>query len=135
MEMTLAEIKIKSDVLNSMANLKMPYGLAKAVAQNLLELQTDLKLIEDKRLELVEKYSDKDESGNPMTENGCFKISDEQRTLFEADYGMFLTETKTDINVHKISEDVLEQLSDKRYDAVTPRFMIELDFMVEKGGN
>ena len=132
MKMTLAEVNIRNGVLNAVANLKLPYKLTKAVTQNLMEFQTDLKLMEENRIDIIGRYAEKNEAGELIIEGNHYKLSEESEAKFQTEYNEFLTNTETEVDVHTVSETVLEQLAESRYDALTPAHRLALDFMIEE---
>jgi len=46
----------------------------------------DYEKLEEERVNILAKYVERDEKGNPVVENGDFKVSDENKELFNKDF-------------------------------------------------
>ena len=66
------------------------------------ELQTEEFItLENGRLEILKKYSKKDETGNPVVENNTVVIEDELRTELEAEIAKYIEDNKETIKEYE----------------------------------
>lgn len=72
--------------LQEVTNLKLPRKLAYSLSKIYYEVQKlgkkELPNFDKKRVELLKKYSDKDEKNEPVTKNGKFQLNEENQQLF-----------------------------------------------------
>jgi len=129
MKMKLAEIKVNHMKLIALSQKKLPHKIAYAVAKNLLKLEAETKLIEERRMEMVDTYAMKDEENRPIVKDGKYELG-ENEGVFNKEYTEFL-ETETDVDIHTVSNAELEVLENPRYDVLTAAEMIALDFMIK----
>ncbi len=131
MKMKLAEIEMTAQNLARVAGKKLPHKLAYAIGKNLMALQPEQKLIDERRVEIAKTYADKDESGVAKVENNEFVLSEEGMKNFREEFVEFLN-TETDVEIYMVPEDLLEQLENERFDVLTPAELLALYFMIEK---
>lgn len=129
MKMKLAEVKVNHMKLITLSQKKLPHKIAYAVAKNLLKLETETKLIEERRMEMVNTYAMKDEENQPVVKDGKYELGDNEE-IFNKEYSEFL-ETETEVDIHTISCAELDALENSRYDVLTASEMVALDFMMK----
>lgn len=129
MKMKLAEVRVAHANLMALSHKKLPHKLAYAVAKNLMKLESESKLIEERRMEMITTYVVKDEEGNPVIKDARYDLGNNEEN-FNKEYTEFM-ETETEIDIHTISCTELDMLDDSRYDVLTAAEMIALDFMLE----
>lgn len=105
---TFADLQNVQGVLGKILNCPMEFKLSyrlKKVTQKVIE---ELKFMDEARTELVKKYCDKNNEGNPITdEKGGAVFTPEHRVEFGTEYRQ-LVETPVDFNFCKIPFELLE---------------------------
>lgn len=129
MKMKLAEVRVAHANLMALSYKKLPHKLAYAVAKNLMKLESELKLIEERRMEMITTYAVKDEEGNPVIKDAKYDLGD-NKEAFNKEFMEFM-ETETEVDIHTISCAELDALENPRYDVLTASEMIALNFMLE----
>ncbi len=131
MKMTLAAALMTAQNLAPLAQKKLPHRLAYAIGKNLLALQAEQKLVEERRMEMVKTYAESDEAGDPVIKDNNYVFPEEGLKQFKEEFDDFM-KTETEVAVYTIQEELLEQLESERYDVLTPVELISLEFMIEK---
>ena len=136
--MTLAEVQMTGQNLAMIAMKKLPHDLAYVVSKNLMVLQSDIRLMEERKREIAKTYAEKDETGNYITKDNCYTFSAEEAKAFEQEFAEFLG-TETEVAIYTVTEDefvqALKKTESDRFDVLAPAEMIALDFMIQKEEN
>lgn len=128
MQMKLSDVRVRYQNLMQLSAKKLPHKMAYAIAKNLLKLETEFKLTEERRKEMIDSYAVKDDAGAAVVKNGKYDFGDKEDE-FNKEFEDFLA-TETEVDIHMIPSEVLETLEDARYDVLTPAEMVALDFMI-----
>ncbi len=88
MEVTLGQIYASFNLLNRIVDQQLPIRLAFRFTRLIRELNTEFQALEKLRDELVKKYGEAVEG-----QEGAFKVADDQREAFMADFQDLLQET------------------------------------------
>ena len=130
MKMTLAEVQMTAQNLAAVAMKKLPHRLAYAVGKNLMVLQAEQRLIEERRVEIAKTYADKDENGELVVKDNCYTFAGNGVENFKKEFGEFIG-METEVDIYTVPEELLEQLENERFDILTPAELIALNFMIE----
>lgn len=114
--------------ISSLLSCQLPIEQAYRIARINRELENELKLYETARMAVIEKYCDKDENGNPITdENGNINISRKSKNYAPALAEINKLESESiSINVEPIS---LEEFEDIKF---TPEQIMNLMMFIKK---
>lgn len=123
MRLKLGEIVDMYTGLNKFGNKEMPIQCSLIILNDITELDPKVKMYESKRSELVTKYSEKDENGDPIQENGMIKLSDEKKFMKEFTE---MINTEFDVNLEKIHTDWLQGI------LVTPAELVGIKKLIEE---
>lgn len=103
------EVKQLHDVFTALSNEKMDYATACIVVDNIDALENPNKIYNQMRDDVIRKYADKDENGEPIiAENGSVHISD--LNSFNTDI-MKLNESEIEVDIKKISASLIEHMN------------------------
>lgn len=130
MELSLGNIRNIYEVIMPISNKKLPIKLSYIISKNLSVLEKEASIIDDNRIKLAQTYADKDDNGEPKTDNGVYCFSDKNKVAFTNELNDYY-QTKIDIAICKAGIKELDKLEDPRYDALTPSEIAALDFMLE----
>ena len=140
MKMTLNEVRVRLSNLTSVSERnrkpvsekRLPAKLSISIGKNIINLESELKLLENERKKLVETYAKKDENGNPVIEKNEYKMED--MDSFKAEFEELLKE-EIDVDIRTVPMSIIENYDDSKYDVLTPEDIVVIDFMiVEDGG-
>ena len=95
MQIKISQILNSVDVLKALSLQKFPLSVLFKLRKDYTEIETAIRLFEDKRKELFEKFGVKDE------EKGVITISDENQPSYMKEINTLLDE-EIDINIQKI---------------------------------
>lgn len=123
--MKLIEIIESKDSLKKLYETQgLPFRVALSLAKNIKKVDEVLEVYEQKRLELVLKYAKKDENGNPIENNGNYKIDD--IPSFNKAYSELVSE-EAELDIVKIKADDLESVS-----TLTPLDINRIMFLIDE---
>jgi hypothetical protein len=135
MLLTYPEMKRRFDILSALSDLVLPRRISVAISKNLTSLQKELEIYIKQDIDIANRYAVKDE-------NGKFVLTEKNEHTFETeeDRKGFLSE-REELNNVEIDVDVMtfdaEALAtcdiSERYDILTPRQEIAIDWMVDYG--
>lgn len=129
MKIKLAEVKARLQILCKLGDKKLPVKISYAISKNIMQLQEESDALEKARIQLVEQFAEKDEDGKPkVIDNAYVMNGDKEKCMKE--YQEFL-EMEAEIMIYTVSEEILENMDDTRYDVLTPAELVGLDFMIE----
>jgi len=95
MQIKISQVLNSVDVLKALSLQKFPLSVLFKLRKDYTEIETAIRLFEDKRKELFEKFGVKDE------EKGVITISDENQPSYMKEINTLLDE-EIDINIQKI---------------------------------
>lgn len=130
-KLTLAEVNSLFPALSVLTKKKLPVRISYALSRNVERLKSEYELYEKGRLELVNKYCEKDEQGQPIIEGNHFKFEGTNMQEFNNEFQEYLT-TEIDFNVYKVDESELFKLEDERYDVLTGEELGVLQFIIKE---
>lgn len=119
----LIESKDSLKKLNTAEGL--PFKTALSIAKDIKEIDEVLQVYENKRRELINKYGEKDEKGELVTEGDNVKLTN--RAAFTNEFNTLAMED-VDIEIKKISVDDLENVT-----SLTPSDINNISFLLEEG--
>lgn len=120
MKIKLSEIEPKILILQDIMKKKIPVKMSYAVSKSVKELIKEYETLMEQRTKLYSDAAQKDEDGNPVIVDSCYKFeTDEDRDKANNSY-MELLNTEVEIDLMSIDKEDLERCdtSDK-YDALT----------------
>ena len=125
-------MKIKNEVLldsvqvlRKLNNAELPVRVSYKLAKNIKSIDKELKIYEEEKQKLINKYGEKDEEGkSKVNENGMINILDVEN--WNKDIKELL-EIEVEINVEKINIDELAK-SDLK---ITPSELTLIDYMIK----
>lgn len=128
--MKITNRKIVNDamLLGSLAQKQLPIKISYAIAKNVSKIENELKIYNDERQKLLDKYCIKDEKGkNKIDENNQLKISDENLDDWNKSINELL-DIEINIDIHKFNkEDLLNSNCE-----MTPSELMLIDYMIEE---
>ncbi|WP_300386703.1 hypothetical protein [Clostridium sp.] len=120
-ELLVNSVGVLSKLNNEELSVKVSYKLAK----NIKEIDKELKLVDEEKQRLINKYAEKDEEGkNKINENGTVNIVDIEN--WNKDYKELL-EIETDLKIDKIS---IEDLAKSDF-KITPRELTLIEYLIK----
>lgn len=133
MKMTLIDVLKRQRILatlaeTTLADKKLPYELTKAISKNLIKFQEEVKIIEAGRKPIIDTYIVKDEAGNPIIEDGQYKIQEGKMEELNTEFANYM-QTETEVEILTVSEDVL-RIEDSRLDVLTVAERVALEFII-----
>lgn len=125
--MKLSNRKIIENInaLRMISQKQLPVKISYFVAKNMAKIERELKIYDQERKKLLEKYAEKDEDGQFIVEDGNIKIADIDnwnRDIKE------LLDIEVDVKIHKLK---LEDLLNANID-ITPAELMSIDYMIEE---
>lgn len=138
MKMKEREVSEHFSKLSELGNMRLPSKLSFAISCNTEKLQGEVRRIEKERVKLCEQCADKDDEGKPIMVKSIingkevqqYKISDDNRKLFEEEYNAIL-DAEVDIQIRTVKPDVIDQCEmAERYDILTVAQLLALSFMI-----
>lgn len=129
-------MKIRNaDIINILEGLtqldskkRLPTKLSFAILKNLKELEPTAKTIDEQRVRICEKYSERDESGKSIIKEDMFVIKDVKGLNDDLSE---LYSIETEINVHTIGIETIEQCDKNGFDKLSIGELKALEFMIE----
>ena len=125
-------MKIKNEVLldsvqvlRKLNNAELPVRVSYKLAKNIKSIDKELKIYEEEKQKLINKYCEKDDEGkNKINEDGTIKILDTEK--WNKDIKELL-DIEAEINIEKINIDELAK-SDLK---LTPSELTLIDYMIK----
>lgn len=128
MEVTLRNILDAERLLSAISNERLRSKATYQIARILREIRNEIDLFNEKRMELIDKYGEHDETGNLIIEEGNYKIKPENGEAMNNEY-VELLDTKLTLNANPIQ---LALLDDNELKLFTPNDMIKLLPFIEE---
>lgn len=128
MKITIRKILNDTNSLAVISQKQLPIKVSYAIAKNIKKLENELKIYNEERQKLIDKYCIKDEEGNNVIdENNNLKIADEHLDNWNKEINE-LMDIEVDIDIHKFN---LDSLMNGNYD-MTPAELMIIDYMIEE---
>ena len=123
-EVKLSTIINSIEVLQKISNSPIKGRTAYKVGKLLKRIEEEFDLFNDSRKKLIDQYALKDKEGDPITEDGSYKISPDKISEFNAEVsGLLDTVVKIDLDPIPIEE--IENIE------FTPNEIILIDDFIE----
>ncbi len=129
MKVKLSNERIVKDAkaLGALTEKKLPIKVSYAIAKNITKIEAELKIYNQERQKLIEKYSSKDDNGDPLVEDNSIVIADEFKEDWNRDYKELLA-IENEIEIHKFHIDELLNSNCN----FTPAELMLIDYMIEE---
>lgn len=127
MKLTNRKIVNDANFLGTLTQKQLPIRVSYAIAKNIAKIESELKIYNDERLKLIDKYCVKDEEGqNVIDENNQLMIADENMNAWNNSINELL-DIEVDIDIHKFNiNDLLHSNCE-----MTPNELMSIDYMIE----
>lgn len=129
MKMNLSNEKIVADAeaLGLISQKQLPVKVSYAISKNIAKIELELKVYNDERQKLVEKYSIKDNDGKTLVEDGKVTIQPEYVDNWNTDTKSLMSiENEFDIHLIKLDDLLCSNC------AFSPFELMQIDYMIEK---
>lgn len=128
MNLTIRKILNDANSLAVISQKQLPIKVSYAISKNIKKLEKELKIYNEERQKLIDKYCVKDDEGkNLIDENNNLKIADEHLEDWNKEINE-LMDIEVDIDIHKFN---LDSLMCGNYD-MTPAELMIIDYMIEE---
>lgn len=124
MKITNRELLNKIRVLESTAEKQLGVKVSYIIAKNIKNINKELELFNEEKIKIINKYSEKDEQGNPKINNNNFILVKGKEDLVNKEYNELL-DIEIEIDIKKFNINEID--SEAKF---TPNELIELDFMI-----
>lgn len=134
------EMKIKDAIMHynaltqrpSIVDQTLPSKLSYFISRNAKKLEEEVKNYNDEREEICKRLAEKDEEGSPITKDGKYDISEENKKILDEELEALL-DTDIDVDIHMVEIDpILDQCdAAERYHVPTARELMALEFMIK----
>ena len=128
--MTTAEINNVYQTLTNVKEKRLPVKLAFTLTKNLKKMESIVKSIEETRGELIRKYAEKDEHGEPKETNGRITVTPENTPAFNRDLTELL-DTDNEITFERVPLSLVERCDEAEFDSLTLEEVYALGCMIE----
>lgn len=106
-KVTVKEVVIANQILNKLKQNYFNGKVAFVLARVIREIQKENEIFELTRMEIINRYADKDEEGNLLqTENGSIHIAEDQLPKCNSELSDMLS-TTIELNIEPIKEEWL----------------------------
>lgn len=128
MKLTNRKIVNDANFLFNITQKTLPVKISYAIAKNIAKLENELKIYNQERQKIIDKYCIKDDKGNNIVDkNNNLQISNENLEAWDKEINELLN-IEVDINLHKFKED---DLLNSNCD-LTPAEIMLIDYMIEE---
>lgn len=134
------EMKIKDAIMHynaltqrpSIVDQTLPSKLSYFISRNAKKLEEEVKNYNDEREKICKRLAEKDEEGSPITKDGKYDISEENKKILDEELEALL-DTDIDVDIHMVEIDpILDQCdAAERYHVPTARELMALEFMIK----
>ncbi len=116
----------------SITDQTLPSKLSYAIGRNVKKLEEEVRSYNEEREKICKRLAEKDEEGNPITKNGKYDISEENKQIIDEELNALL-DTDIDVDIHMVDIDpILDQCdAAERYHVPTARELMTLEFMIK----
>ncbi len=128
MKLTNRKIVTDANFLGALTQKQLPIRVSYSIAKNVAKIESELKVYNNEREKLIDKYCVKDEEGkNIIDENNQLKISDEHLDNWNKDINELL-DIEVDIDIHKFN---VNDLLNSNCEMTASELML-IDYMIEE---
>ena len=125
-ELKIGDLLNATEALQNLAKKELKARLALSISRILKNAEGEIQNFNETRMNLIQKYGEKDESGELVTtDDGNCKIPNENMQIFHSELNELLDAT-IEINANKIPLDALDALD------FTPKDMVMLEPFIEE---
>lgn len=125
-ELKIGDLLNATEALQNLAKKELKARLALSISRILKNAEGEIQNFNETRMNLIQKYGEKDESGELVTtDDGNCKILNENMQIFQSELNELLDAT-IEINANKIPLDALDALD------FTPKDMVMLEPFIEE---
>ncbi|NWK12777.1 hypothetical protein [Clostridium cadaveris] len=123
------EVLINSiNVLSKLNNMELNIKVSYAIAKNIDKLEKELKVYNDQKKKLIEKYSVKGEAGNvKVNEDGTINIQEDKVQDWNKDINELIT-LENEVDIHQINVEDLFKCDCN----ITPVELNLINYMIEE---
>lgn len=111
--LTMEQLMNSVDVIQKLINLPTPLSakISYQIIRIAREVETEYNLFQKSRTELIQKYVEKDENGEPILNNDRYQITPNKQKDFAKEYNDIMSST-IELNVEPLilSESTMEEL-------------------------
>lgn len=126
MKLTNSRLLADTQGLSQLTQKSLPIKVSYAIAKNIAKIQSELKIYNEERQKLIDKYSVKDEEGKTLVgEDNQITIQIEFLEAWTKDITE-LEEIEVEIDIHKFN---INELLNGQYEMSPGEFML-LDYMI-----
>ncbi|MFR3072133.1 MAG: DUF1617 family protein [Paeniclostridium sp.] len=128
MKLTNRKIVNDANYLGALANKQLPIKVSYAIAKNVSKIENELKIYNNERQKLLDKYCVKDEEGkNKIDENNQLRITDENMDDWNKEINELL-DIEIEIDIHKFN---INDLLNSNCEMTASELML-IDYMIEE---
>lgn len=128
MKLTNRRIVNDANFLGDLTQKQLPIRVSYAIAKNVAKIESELKVYNNEREKLIDKYCVKDDEGkNLIDENNQLKIADEHLEDWNKDINELL-DIEVDIDMHKFN---VNDLLNSNCEMTASELML-IDYMIEE---
>jgi len=124
MKLTNNQLQNSTIALSKLSQKELPIKISFLLAKNISHINAELKIYNDERQKLVEKYSIKDKNDKPIIENNQIKLQPKLINDWNKDMSELLS-IENEVNIKQFSIDNLEGISISASEIMAIKFMIE----------
>lgn len=134
------EMKIKDAIMHynaltrnpSLVDQVLPSKLSYSIGRNIKKLEEEVKNYNEERERICKRLAEKDEDGKPITKDGKYDLSEENKQILDNELDALLN-TDIDVDIHTVEIDpILDQCdAAERYHVPTARELMTLEFMIK----
>lgn len=112
------------DILAEISRKQLPIKVSYAVAKNLSKINHELKIYDEERKKLIDKYAEKDEKGKVLADKkGQVQFRD--KAGWDKDINE-LMDIENEVEIHTFSMDLLNNFN------ISPGELMAMDYMIEE---
>lgn len=134
------EMKMKDAIMHynaltrnpSIVDQALPSKLSYSISRNIKKLEEEVKNYNEERERICKRLAEKDGDGNPITKDGKYDLSKENKQILDNELNSLLN-TDIDVDIHTVEIDpILDQCdAAERYHVPTARELMTLEFMIK----
>ena len=136
MKMKLMDVLVKAQQMDAMATKALPIRLSYAIERNRETLMKEYARYEEQRRKMCEMFAEKDAEGKPITEDGHYKLTDENMQELTKSLDEFRETTEIEVEIYKYTkpiEDLLTELDgNSKFDTLTANDLRVLSFIIDE---
>ena len=123
-KITNNQLQNSTVALSKLSQKELPIKVSFKLAKNISKINAELKIYNDERQKLVEKYSIKDKDDKPIIENNQIKLQPELITEWNRDMQELLS-IESEVDIKQFSIDSLDGIK------ISPSELTQINYMIE----